>query len=335
MEAPYQRGAYLCLVSAPAIGLLSPRVLREVGVYWLLYWPLQIVSAVALTVGLLRAPKVVTGVLADVRMYCTPESMVEKAMVQRIDYRVGSAFLQLIGLDWNFRPLPQDQLLDVGGERVSFERVIWVAHSLGTVISYNVLSDLFHHALELKMRGDAEQREGVRRFQRSLRRFVTLGSPLDKAAFLFGRDAIKPWPAGKRDDWLETTGEELGKNQREWWINFYHVLDPVSGSLGSPLVCGAQPPLNLLSGFSASGLVPGLAHMHYWEDSAHTLRYILGRTYGRDYLRDEDYRPFSPLQRMVCVVLGYVVWAVLLLAGAWLIVTYGPEVVEKMWGGVT
>ena len=311
------------------VRLLSPRVAKEVKFYWLLYLPLQLVSLVALTVGLLRTPKVLTRFLADVRLYLQPRGMVEKAVVQRIDYRVGAAFLKMIGLDWEFRPLPNNRRLKASGETVQFTRVVWVAHSLGTVISYNVLSDLFHRAAQIDRTGDREQKAGVARFRATLRRFVTLGSPLDKVAFLFGTKSLRPWPGLPRSDLLKG-GERLrGEDDdplTEWWINFHHVLDPVSGSLTSQLICGSRPPLNLLSGFSASGLVPGLAHVHYWADAPRTLRYILGRTYGHEYLPDREFRPFNPLQRWFLVAVGYFVWLALLVGGAWAIVKYAPAI---------
>ncbi len=307
--------------------LLSPRVLKEVGLLsYLLYFPLQIVSLTTLIFALARRPKLITGFLGDVRLYLDPKGLVEEAIVQRIDYRVGEAFLRMIGLDWDFRKLPQKQLIEASGKRISFERVVWVAHSLGTVISYNVLSDLFHRAGELGRSGDAAQKKGVKHFKGALRRFVTLGSPLDKAAFLF-KKSLKPWPQGSRRALLDG-GETLEENQlpekREWWINFYHVLDPVSGALSSPVLCAQEPPANFHIG---SGCIPGLAHMAYWED-ARTLRFILGRTYGRDYLRDKEYRPWSPQVLSALSILGYTVWAGILTGLAYEIVRWAPDIIK-------
>ncbi|MGH7255528.1 MAG: hypothetical protein ACREI3_07100, partial [Nitrospirales bacterium] len=229
--------------------LLSFRVFKEVGLLaWILYWPLQVVAWATLLIALLRHPQVISGFLNDVRLYVQPEGMIERAIVQRIDFRVGEAFLRLIGLDWNFRPLAPDQQIDASGEPITFQRVIWVAHSLGTVISYNVLSALFHRAQDLGTGGDAQQQEGIARFRAALRRFVTMGSPLDKIAFLFGEQALRPWPTDGRRSLLdggETLAEGQEKDKQEWWINFYHVLDPVSGALSNPLICGDRPPANL------------------------------------------------------------------------------------------
>jgi hypothetical protein len=129
--------------------------------------------------------------------------VIERAIVQRVDKRVGKEFLRMIGLDWDFKPLPVSEMLKSDGKPVVFDRLIWVAHSLGSVISYNVLSDLFQRADDLDRIGTREQKQGVQKFRDALRRFVTIGSPLDKIAFLLGRDALRPWPSVIQD----ATGE--------------------------------------------------------------------------------------------------------------------------------
>lgn len=330
--------------------LLDPRVVREIGwSAWLLYIPLQLIGASALALALFRRPRLVGQVIADVRLYTSPRGAIERAIAQRIDYRVGAAFLRLIGLDWEFRSLPESQRQVACGEPIRFERVTWVAHSLGTVISYNVLSDLFHRAEELEREGDAEQRRGVVRFRASLARFVTLGSPLDKIAFLFGEKTLRPWPRGDRARWLEggeprppgrrravarVTGEPPADDEREWWVNFYHVLDPVSEPLDAELVCGDHPPLNL---HLRSSLLPGLAHVAYWRDQRF-LRFVMARTYGTRYLRDQDYHPWPSGLRTLVATLSYLLWTVVIFGGTagalWTVWAWGPELLEAVLGGV-
>lgn len=46
-------------------------------------------------------------------------------------------------------------------------------------------------------------------------------------------------PHRKLLDGGETVEPGAGPETQEWWVNFYHVLDPISGALGSRLVCGA------------------------------------------------------------------------------------------------
>lgn len=310
------------------LGLLDFRVLKEVGLRaWLLYLPLQIVSFAALTFALIRHPRLVTGSLADIRLYLDPKGLVERAIVQRIDERVEAAFCRMIGLGPDFRLLRKEDLIETSGERMAFDRVVWVAHSVGTLISYNVLSDLFRRAAKLERNGDPEQKAGVARFRKTLRRFVTLGSPLDKAAFLFGERSLRPWPKGVRTAFLQG-GERFEKNQppeaREWWINFYHVLDPVSGSLEHTLICGEKPPASF---HIYSGWIPGWAHVAYWSDMR-TLRFILSRIYGKDYLPDRELVPWPP-QVLGALALGtYLVWAAALIVAAYALITWMPQLAE-------
>lgn len=304
--------------------LLHPRVIWQIHLFaWLLYIPLQIVSFALLLALLIRYPKILSDVLADVRLYVAPEGITERAIVQRIDYRVGKEFLKLIGLDWDFRPLPPSKQKKIQGKSATFDRIIWVAHSLGTVISYNVLSDLFHRATELARTGDKKQKEGVERFRSALRRFVTLGSPLDKIAYLFGEQTLRPWPPVDRQDLIKGGETPAGKGEqerKEWWVNFYHVLDPVSGVLSHPLMCGDRAPLNLHIAFLK---LPGLAHGAYWNDGR-TLRFILGRAYGRKHLEDRDYKPLPPAVLTFVAVFGYLIWAALILAVLYIVVTIIP-----------
>jgi hypothetical protein len=267
--------------------LLNPRVIKDVGfLAWLFYWPFQIISFVTLSLALLLNKRLVSGFLADVRLYLDPKGVTERAMVQRIDQRVASRFMTLLGLDLDFRPLPERKLLKFEGKQLDFKRVVWVAHSLGTVISYNVLSDLFHRASEIENSGksDKEQKEGLLRFRMVLKRFVTMGSPLDKVAYLFKNKAITPWPNTARERLLISSSTGV---REEWWVNYYHLLDPVSGSLESPVICQDRPPVNLHTKLAH---LPGVAHTSYWKDYL-PLRYILSRTYGKQVLEDETPRP--------------------------------------------
>lgn len=316
-------------VLSQQLRLLHPKVLREVGLFaWILYWPLQIVSSATLLFAWFRYHEAITSFVNDVRLYLDPRGVVERAIVQSIDERVGHAFLRMIGLDWEFRPLPTDRLIEAGGERLTFNRVVWVAHSLGTVISYNVLSALFHRADELERTGDDEQKTGIALFRRALSRFVTMGSPLDKVAFLFKQKSLRPWPATQHRA-LFVGGETLASKdpaETEWWINFYNVLDPVSGALESTFICGNQPPSNI---HIRSGLIPGFAHIAYWKDPT-TLRFILGRTYGTDYLRDQEYRPWPPWVLSALAAMGYFIWAAVLFGTSYALYRWGPDLLHEL-----
>lgn len=182
------------------IRLVGPKAIKDLG--WatqLIYLPLQVLFPCGLAVMVFKLRRAVTEVLADVRVYCAPQGMIEGVIDQGIDRRVVSMFLRLLGLDPDFRALPEARCLHANQQPVRFRHVVWVAHSLGTVVSYNALSDLFHRATELEQNGDAAQKDGVKIFRASLANFVTLGSPLDKIAYLCQRDALKPWPAPRSE----------------------------------------------------------------------------------------------------------------------------------------
>lgn len=313
------------------IRLLSLRTLRKVGILtWLFYIPLQVVAFTALTLALVRKPVLVTRFLNDIRLYLDPKGIVERAIVQRIDQRVGEKFMQLIGLRWDFRPLSRGSMLSSSGSPIKFERVVWVSHSLGTVISYNVLSDLLHLADLFQAGGDNEQKEGVARFRAALARFVTLGSPLDKVAFLFP-ERLTPWPSEGRARLLDS-GDHVGKegeeSLREWWVNFYHRLDPISGSLKSPLITLGRPPANIHGRKLLS--LPGLAHLSYWTDLT-ILRFILGRTYGKELLEDRLLKPWPSWLLGLLQLISYVITAVIIIGTAWVILRYGPDLIRSIF----
>jgi hypothetical protein len=301
--------------------LLDPRRIRDIGFLgWLLYLPLLFITPVMLILSLIKAPRVITRVLADVRLYARPRGVAEHAIVQRIDRRVGAAFLHLLGLDWEFRPLPREQHVTCSSEDLTFDRVIWISHSLGTVVSYNVLSDLFERAAEIDVDGDQIQKAGAERFRTSLRRFITLGSPLDKFAYLFSK-SLRPWSKGDHKRLLKG-GEKFpddgdaqsgprNPEETDWWINFYDVFDPVSGALTNPHICGDHPPVNVWSNSSVLSFIPGMAHLAYWK-SEDVTRFILSRLYGRSYLQDKQPKQQSKFSSLAFATIGYVVWVCLL-----------------------
>jgi hypothetical protein len=265
----------------------------------LLYLLLFVVARFLLRVCSIVIPKTVATVFGDVRLYVEPHGEIEKAIVQRIDKRVGEDLLRMLGLDWNFNKLPPKAMIQIDGKPFEFKRIVWVAHSLGSVISYNVLSDLFARSDEFEWTGTAEQKKGVEKFRTALQRFVTLGSPLDKIATLFPGKVLRPWKPAQY-----TVG-----CTKKWWVNFYHVLDPVSGALNHPEICKRIVPHNHHIGI---GHGPGVAHTGYWKDPL-VLEYILSRTYGRDLLELMVDGNWPPGTLTLLATLGYLVWFVLIL----------------------
>lgn len=229
---------------------------------------------------------ILSNVLGDVYLYLNPEGEIEQAIVQQIDRRVGERFLQLLGLDWDFADLPESgaskgSKLRVGGKAHVFDHVTWVAHSLGTIVSYNVISDLMTRCKELKERGKATADSGlvkrVERVERGLHRFVTIGSPLQKIATLFHK-SLRQWDADSAAPFI-TRKKDDGQTEKikNWWVNFYDVLDPVSGILRSPGYFFCAENFHTPS----RRPVPGFAHTHYWH-TEFIGKYILMQTHAAE-----------------------------------------------------
>lgn len=286
------------------------------GVGLMVMAPLTVVAAVGMWV---TSPKVLAAVLSDVRVYCEPRGSVEEAIVQRIDHRVGERFLRLLGLGWDFNELLPYQLLVISGQPHVFRYVTWVSHSLGTIISYNVISDILHRVDEqeqlLKARPphvpeteeDSHRRRNLERVREGLHRFYTLGSPLHTVNLLFPR-ILRHWPEPDRMKELMFRGRQT----KNWWVNFHYVADPISGRLGLrfPLA------VNRHTGN------PLRAHSGYFTDKD-ILRYIISRAYGPglrkwkpQFLSDRWYI----FLRVVFLTLMFViVWLLFAVAVVWFV----------------
>jgi pimeloyl-ACP methyl ester carboxylesterase len=268
----------------------------------LLYVGTAIVFPFVLLLLALRYRTLVTEVLADVRLYCAPKSSVERAMVAAIDEKVETEFLRLIGLNRELQTLPEADHVQLGGRAMTFDRVIWVAHSLGTVVSYNAVS-------RLGQRARASGPQGQPVFQK-LTRFITIGSPLDKIAH-FEPSAL----AGSipNEFWADATvSATQAQPPRNWWVNFFNHLDPVSGSLDGAYL-GQSLPTNVHVSWGWNlNSIPGAAHIAYWKDHA-VLRYVLSRLHGQQVVKAKtelarDSRAAAAVRGMTaCMVWGVII----------------------------
>ena len=305
--------------------ILDPKVVKnETPLTFFIYLMLAVAAPPLLALIILIFPSVMAQVLNDVRIYCSPRGMVERAIVQRIDFRVGEAFLKLLGLDWNFRKLDDKEKYKINGNPVEFKRIFWVAHSLGSVISYNVLSDIFARADDLAQNGDAEQKDGVNKFWNSLQRFITIGSPLDKIAVLFGNKVLRAWPKRmfvKNEEEKNELNKGFKNFLQNWWLNYYHFLDPVSGALSNDIIC---PPNQMPNNYHLKNLfrLPGLAHVAYWKDKTF-LSYLLSRFFGKERVTHKRKKAFHPLVLALIASIAYSIWLLLiggLLYALWLLI---------------
>jgi len=299
-------------------------------VAWPLYVLLTLFAVPLLTIVYFRKSDVMRDYLNDIRLYIDPRGRIERDIVKNVNESVRQDILNLVGLSSDFRPLKPEEQMPVLGNKQDFDRIIWVSHSLGTVVSYNVLSDLLHEAVRLEENGNDQQKRGVVHLRNRLARFVTLGSPLDKIAVLFGTCALRPLPVQTRRDFFMNTDDiTVGYfwEEKDWWINFYHVFDPVSGALNNELICGGKTPANL---HTRSCIIPGVAHTSYWKDQT-TLRFILSRAYGRKRLPDKALVRWPTLLLTLLAAASYVVWAVIMAVGVAIMAAWGWQFLQSTY----
>lgn len=112
-----------------------------------------------------------------------------------------------------------------GSEELEYGEVIVVGHSLGSVVAYDMLNDAINRDLLVEAKG-GESMEVVAR----TKLLLTIGSPLDKTAFLF-RTQKDDLPLREA---LAAAAQPMivsYANRPARWINIWSPFDWVSGSL--------------------------------------------------------------------------------------------------------
>jgi hypothetical protein len=290
----------------------------------------------------------------DARIYLSPVGDIEHMIVQRIDRKVGERFLKLLGYDWNFNRLPLDEQLTIAGVWHKFPKIVWVGHSLGTVISYNVISDILHRCVRLRDdiaegKEDAKKEKAIREVEDSLVAFVTLGSPLDKIAFLFGDDpspdkesrlrkntVLRHWPteylpendvtkkqvsedtSGIEEPQLPRKERDLWKcngEKRAFWYNFHYTSDPVSGPLDK-FTIGENDLVTNIHVKSKQKCINthkrqwwGISHVGYWKDVP-ILAHILWLTFDSPFVKHLPLETQSPSVQRVALLTSAALWFV-------------------------
>ncbi|MGE3787512.1 MAG: hypothetical protein AB7H03_12790 [Nitrospirales bacterium] len=292
-ESAFQSAMWL---ARQAIGLPA----KATGPFSALYFLLLSGPLVLVSFGMLfRAGtrKILCKYVNDTLVYLEPKGDIQHEIVQRIDRRVGEQFLELLGLDWDFCSIRPQGYRYVGADPDAFDEVVWVAHSLGSVISYNVIGDLLDQCVRIRTAYDgadaqgkvalSERMNGVKKVEQGLKHFITLGSPLDKIACLYrdpdtGRNTVlRPWPpeyvdvhdaryipdspvfrrsllTPKKYEQDDSSPSDPPQEQ-QFWVNFHYASDPISGKL--------EEFGDLVDNYHVKGLkVPGYSHAQYWKD---------------------------------------------------------------------
>ncbi|MBK7033467.1 MAG: hypothetical protein IPH49_09415 [Ignavibacteria bacterium] len=220
--------------------MISPKTLVKVGITrYITYLLMGLLSVLGMIGLLIRMPRVMATIVNDVRVYGGPEGDTERAICENIDRRVAAAFLRMFGLDLNLDELPDEKKIHLESKPVTFDTVVWVSHSLGTVISYNTMLDVVsicrdainaashHEPTDITLK----RAEAAQRVIAGFHRFITMGSPLQKATFLFEECLRDELESSTLLSWLTSQRMAIGRTMDEWWMNYYLVMDPVSGRL--------------------------------------------------------------------------------------------------------
>ncbi len=139
-----------------------------------------------------------------------------------------------------------------------YDEIVLVGHSLGSVVSYDLLNELIVW--------DQKACSGRQAVVARTRRLITFGSPLDKTAFLF-RTQISPDHHYREA--LACLQQPLiltyaVRPIQFRWYNLYSPADIISGKLvyyDDPLITPPNPIVNLRD---PHAWIPLIAHIQYW-----------------------------------------------------------------------
>jgi len=150
-------------------------------------------------------------------------------------------------------------LKDQSGERLEYDQVIVLGHSLGSVIAYDALNLLIHED-RVALAADA-----LRVVERTPL-FLTFGSPLDKTAFIFGAEGHGTTEARES---LAASVQPLIQDydfRPERWINIYSPWDIISGYLDLYDLPGTTNPKKVDNRNDPEATTLLMAHTEYWND---------------------------------------------------------------------
>lgn len=257
--------ALLALLLAGAAGLASlvvlPAIVRVVLDGWKppdwltepLSWAAAGRPAIAIWLGVIVSSLVVrhfvVQYVGDVAAYVSPQALDRfsdlRAEIKNGVCRIASAILGAETPDGDFE----------------YDRVAFVGHSLGSVITYDVLNRLILDDGTGASFLDAEER---------VRLLLTFGSPLDKTAMIFGLNAqgtgvLREQMAARVQPLIEDYA-----HRKLSWVNVFATLDLFSGRLDfyddpkDPL----YPSRRVVNVRDGAATVPLAAHEQYWDTRA-------------------------------------------------------------------
>jgi hypothetical protein len=167
------------------------------------------------------------------------------------------------------------KIIEQGKERLKYDEVILVGHSLGSVISYDTIDELVNHAEATREEpGGVKADLGISKDElEKLTGLVTFGSPLDKIYYFF-RQQVRSDQAVRAQILSYLHAFRKVRSNRDYgeyafpryepfepkrlrWLNAWSVMDMVSGKLSFYRVDHRQ---------HFWYWAPLLAHLSYWGD---------------------------------------------------------------------
>ena len=138
-----------------------------------------------------------------------------------------------------------------------YEGVVWVGHSLGSVVVYDALNGIIM---------DDELVERKARAVARTRLLLTFGSPLDKIAFIFGAQLAD----AKSRDALAASFQPLILDYDRFrtipWVNIWSPADIISGDLDFYDDLGKSKGREVDNVVDTRATTPLLAHVEYWKN---------------------------------------------------------------------
>jgi hypothetical protein len=144
----------------------------------------------------------------------------------------------------------------------AYDRIVVVGHSLGSVVSYDVLNQLLCE--------DAMDRQAGRPTREVAGRtplFLTFGSPLDKTSFIF---AIQHRRTTQAREALAASAQPMLQDyawRPERWVNIYSPWDIISGSLEYFDLPGLADRRQVMNRRDRDATTLLMSHVEYWENA--------------------------------------------------------------------
>ena len=144
----------------------------------------------------------------------------------------------------------------------AYDKVVVVGHSLGSVVSFDVLNQLLCE--------DASDQQAGRLGRNVAGRtplYLTFGSPLDKTSFIF---AIQHRRTTQAREALAASSQPMLQDyawRPERWVNIYSPWDIISGALEYFDLPGASDRRQVINRKDEDATTLLVSHVEYWENA--------------------------------------------------------------------